>query len=86
MSNTSKDKSAIKKKKKKKGKNRCSFEGCRCKLKLTDMTCRCQKRYCSLHRLPENHYCTFNFKNETCEAFMKRVGLGGGVPCKMEVI
>ena len=83
MSNALKDKPAIKKKKKK---IRCSFKKCNCKLTLTDMVCRCQKRYCSLHRLPESHSCTFNFKNETEKAFIKRVGLGGGVPCKMEVI
>ena len=73
-------------KQKKKKKERCTFETCRQKLKLTDMACRCKQRYCCIHRLPESHYCEFNFKNETKEAFMERVGLGGGEPCKMEVI
>jgi predicted nucleic acid binding AN1-type Zn finger protein len=72
--------------KKKKVVKRCSFETCKRKLKLTDMGCRCKNRYCQQHRLPESHFCEFNFKNETAEAFMKRVGLGGGEPCKMEVI
>ena len=72
--------------KKKKVVERCSFETCKRKLKLTDMVCRCKNRYCQKHRLPESHICEFNFKNETTEAFMKRVGLGGGEPCKMEVI
>jgi len=86
MSKDSQDNIATKKPKKKTKCKRCSFETCKRKLKLTDMVCRCQKRYCSLHRLPEKHCCEFNFKNETEEAFMERVGLGGGVPCKMEVI
>ena len=52
------------------GKKRCSCiidkEGniCRKVLKLTDMECKCGKRFCSVHRLPENHFCSFNFKEE----------------------
>ena len=39
---------------------RCSSEDCNKKLKLTDMECRCKKRYCLKHRLPETHNCDFN--------------------------
>jgi predicted nucleic acid binding AN1-type Zn finger protein len=74
------------KNKNKKKKKRCSLSTCKHKLTLTDMKCRCTLRYCQQHRLPENHSCSFNFKNETEEAFMNRVGLGGGQPCKIEVI
>tara|TARA_B100000242_G_C42924908_1_gene428871 strand:- start:586 stop:813 length:228 start_codon:yes stop_codon:yes gene_type:complete len=45
---------------KKSSKPRCSFEGCNKKLKLTDLECRCEKRFCQLHRLPEEHKCTVN--------------------------
>ena len=48
----------------KKKKNRCAFDGCRKKLKLTDMNCKCKKRFCSLHRLPETHNCSWDPKNE----------------------
>ena len=60
----------LKKKKKKphcpskKKKNRCAFEGCRKKLKLTDMDCKCKNRFCSLHRLPETHNCSWDPKSE----------------------
>jgi len=48
------------KKKKKSKKNRCFLDGCGKKLKLTDMACRCQNRYCQKHRLPESHTCSWN--------------------------
>ena len=40
--------------------NRCNAVECRKKLKLTDMECRCTKRFCTMHRLPESHACTFD--------------------------
>ena len=65
---------------------RCCFKTCNKKLCLTDMPCRCKQTYCSIHRLPEMHTCSYNFKNEIDSEFMKRVGLGGGKICKLEVI
>ena len=41
---------------------KCFESKCVKKLKLTDMKCRCGYTYCSLHRLPENHKCTFDYK------------------------
>jgi hypothetical protein len=41
---------------------RCSHDGCNKKLMLSDMACRCEKRFCALHRQPEIHKCTFDFK------------------------
>ena len=73
-------------KKKKKKIKRCALKECRKKLFLTDTPCRCKQIYCSLHRLPEMHTCSYNFKNETEASFMKRVGLGGGKVLKLEVI
>jgi predicted nucleic acid binding AN1-type Zn finger protein len=35
---------------------------CRHKLQLSDMACRCGKRHCSTHRLPELHACTYDHK------------------------
>ena len=39
--------------------NKCG--SCAKKLKLTDMACKCQHRFCALHRMPETHACTFDF-------------------------
>ena len=45
---------------------RCSFTDgenkCRTKLKLTDFACRCEKRFCQIHRMPEKHFCSFDYK------------------------
>ncbi len=36
---------------------------CKKKLTLTDFACdKCQTRYCSTHRLPEEHTCSHDFK------------------------
>ena len=70
----------------KKKRNRCNHTSCRKKLKLSNISCRCKHRFCAHHRLPEQHDCSYNFKNESPEAFMKRVGLGGGEVSKIECI
>ena len=70
----------------KKKKPRCSFEGCNKKLTITDMECRCRNKYCQLHRIPETHDCSFNFKNIDKENFMQKCGLGGGINKKINVI
>ena len=44
-------------------KPRCCAEECTKKLKLSDMECRCGKRFCLKHRLPEEHNCIVNYKN-----------------------
>jgi len=73
-------------KSKKTKKPRCNHPECKKKLKLTDMPCRCKLSFCSKHRLPEQHKCPYNFKNENKEDFIKRAGLGGGQYTKIEVI
>jgi len=42
--------------------NRCSHSECKRKLLLTDITCKCEKRYCTSHRHPESHMCAFDYK------------------------
>ena len=49
---------------KKKHKKRCTYSDCKKKLKLSDMQCRCMARFCSKHRLPETHECSWNPKGE----------------------
>lgn len=41
-------------------KNRCPC--CEKRLALTDYDCRCGTRYCSAHRLPEAHNCSYDFR------------------------
>ena len=48
---------------KKTDKPRCCMSECNKKLKLSDMMCRCKKRYCLKHRLPEDHNCSVDYKN-----------------------
>ena len=43
--------------------NRCPLPGCNRKIKLTDLSCRCGKTFCSLHRLSEHHNCSYDYKN-----------------------
>jgi len=49
---------------KKKPANRCSEQACNKKLMLTDITCKCCLRFCSAHRMPESHACSYDFKAE----------------------
>ena len=66
------------KKKKKNLKKRCNFEGCRKKLKLTDLECVCKKRFCSHHRIKTCHNCSTLKDNINVEEFKQQHGLGGG--------
>ena len=45
----------------KKKKNRCAMKGCKKKLTLMAYTCQCDKKYCALHRMPEDHNCSFDY-------------------------
>ena len=43
---------------------RCSFCDCKKKISLLNQfKCRCGLIFCSKHKLPENHNCTFDYKN-----------------------
>ena len=44
--------------------NNCDFEGCRKKLKLIKFKCKCERTFCTLHRLPEQHFCNYDYKNQ----------------------
>ena len=39
---------------------KCSV--CNRKLNLAAVKCRCGNFHCAAHRMPEKHYCTFDFK------------------------
>ncbi|PIA49912.1 hypothetical protein AQUCO_01300563v1 [Aquilegia coerulea] len=49
--------------------NRCL--SCNKKVGLTGFKCRCGDTFCSLHRYPEKHECTFDFKTRGRDAIEK---------------
>jgi len=58
---------------------RCSFidENIKCKkkLKLTDLSCRCEKKFCAIHRMPENHACEYDYKTNGKKIIQKSLPL-----------
>jgi AN1-type zinc finger and ubiquitin domain-containing protein 1 len=42
--------------------NRCYIDGCTKKLGLIPFICRCEKEFCTKHRIPETHNCMFDYK------------------------
>ena len=40
----------------------CASSGCKKKLSLTDFPCKCGATHCAMHRAPEVHSCTYDFK------------------------
>jgi len=74
-----------KEKKKRKNKNRCAFEGCKKKLHIAAVTCKCDKRFCGIHRPQERHLCPI-IKTLDKDKLMQKCGLGGGTFSKLEVI
>lgn len=53
---------------------KCCLEVCKKKLFLSDFPCKCSKIFCSAHRAPEVHECTFDFKKLGNEELAKRIG------------
>lgn len=42
---------------------RCSHSECKKKVVL-DTPCKCTKVFCPMHRMPEDHRCSYDFKTE----------------------
>lgn len=59
-------------KKKKRKKPICQMEGCTKKLGITSFPCKCEKKFCSLHLMPESHACTFDYKKHGRELIRKK--------------
>lgn len=51
---------------------RCGHPDCRRKLMLTDMPCKCGITFCPLHRLSEQHACTFDYKKARTDEIEKK--------------
>tara|TARA_B110000305_G_scaffold239932_2_gene309054 strand:+ start:292 stop:504 length:213 start_codon:yes stop_codon:yes gene_type:complete len=42
--------------------NCCDYNDCNHKLKLINYPCKCNKKFCKLHKLPEQHNCEYDYK------------------------
>jgi hypothetical protein len=51
--------------------NRCCHGGCKKKLSLTDFPCKCGKKHCAAHRIPEVHSCSYDFKQSQRDILLK---------------
>lgn len=40
----------------------CQYPDCQKKIRLTDFACKCANIYCKMHRLPEQHRCTYDYR------------------------
>ena len=40
----------------------CAAKDCKKKINLLSLTCKCEKVFCTEHRMPEEHKCTFDWK------------------------
>jgi len=56
---------------KKAKKVKCSM--CKKKLGLMPFECKCGLMFCALHRAPECHNCTFDYKSEGCKKLEERL-------------
>ena len=68
-------------------KKRCSYDGCNKKLQLTDNImgpCKCDGVYCSLHRLPAQHNCRFDWHTYQKDLLEKELNNGKCVCKKIE--
>ena len=68
------------KRKKNKKRKRCGRSDCNKKLKLSDMMCHCKTRFCSRHRLPEMHECSWDPKGkEEMDHYIEKAGLAESI-------
>lgn len=49
----------------------CAAEGCRKKLTLTSVECKCGQTFCSSHRYAEQHECPYDYKATKQEILSK---------------
>ena len=51
----------------------CQYTGCKKKLMLSDMACKCEKTFCGLHRHSDDHACKFDYKNAHEKTLLKHM-------------
>lgn len=59
----------------KKKRQRCSHSECKTKLTMIDLgiECKCGLSYCSRHRLPEDHQCSYDHGKEEADMISKKL-------------
>jgi hypothetical protein len=53
--------------------SRCNHTGCKKKLTLIDLKCKCGIKFCLSHRMPEDHACSIDFKADTIKNLEKQL-------------
>lgn len=43
----------------------CAKQGCNRKTDLISTQCKCKNTYCLKHRYPEDHECTYNYRDHS---------------------
>ena len=43
---------------------KCECTGCNKKLMISDLKCKCNKYYCSMHRFATDHQCGYDYKSD----------------------
>ena len=76
----------LNKKKEKKHKHRCFLCNTKIQVAMRGYPCQCQNEFCLLHRLPENHECTFNRREEHLKTCQSKISELKCVSEKMERI
>jgi hypothetical protein len=51
----------------------CCKDGCMKRLSLTAISCKCRNKFCSEHRHPEDHHCSFDFLKNTQDELLKNM-------------
>ena len=77
------------KEKKKSGKKICNHPECKKKLSLVDTTmggCKCEQFFCSLHRDPESHQCSYDWHNTKKNELAKILNSNKCVASKLTAI
>lgn len=52
---------------------KCECVGCKSKLMLTDIKCKCEKFFCSRHRYADDHKCGFDYKSDGINNLKKQL-------------
>jgi predicted nucleic acid binding AN1-type Zn finger protein len=54
---------------------RCKVKECKKKLSLVEksFSCKCQKHFCAMHRLPQSHNCQFDYQKEKLDLLKKQL-------------
>jgi hypothetical protein len=50
---------------------KCPHADCKKKISLVDFPCKCKTVYCSVHRAPETHSCTFDYRKEQKDSLLQ---------------